>query len=130
MSAGSTEAWLRRAVEQANADPAFNAAAQWFDCWLQLAVGAERFSLKLFMGQVIRLLPGPVPFGAAFTLRGEAAAWRTLAADPKNRFRELLASGALATEGNVFEALRATKAVALLVEALRRTAAPEELSAA
>jgi len=120
MSAAPSLDWLQRAVDLANADEDFRAGTQWFDAWVLLAIGAERFSLKLFMGSVIKVVPAPVPFGATFTLRGEAAAWQELVTDPKNRFRELLATGAIATEGNVFEALRATKAVALLVEALRR----------
>lgn len=112
--------WLQRAADLANADEDFRTATQWFDAWVLLAIGPQRFSLKLFMGGVIKIVPAPVPFGPTFTLRGEAAAWQDLVTHPKNRFRELLATGGIVTEGNVFEALRATKAVALLVEALRR----------
>ena len=115
-----SQEWLQRAVDLANADDEFRTAAQWFDCWVLLIVGTQRFSLKLFMGSIIKVLPGPVPFGPTFTLRGEAAVWQDLVTSPKNRFREHLAAGAIAMEGNIFEALRATKAVALLVEALRR----------
>jgi hypothetical protein len=115
--------WLQRAIDIANADEHFRAATQWFDAWVLLAFGPQRFSLKLFMGGVIKIVPAAVPFGATFTLRGEAAVWQDLVTHPKNRFRELLASGAIVTEGNVFEALRATKAVALLIEALRRAGA-------
>lgn len=115
-----TLAWVERLQKAVNADAEFARAAEWFDGSILLQVGPKEYWLKIFMGQVIRVVEGRMPFGATFAIRGPEAAWRKLFGAKKNVLRELMFKGELSLDGNLFESMRVTKAVNLLVDAGRR----------
>lgn len=115
-----TLAWFDELQQRLNGDAEFGSAAEWFDGWVLIQIGDHNYWLKIFMGQVIRLLEVAPPFGATFMLRGAEEAWRELFRAPKNIFRELLFKGQLRMEGNLLEAMRVTRAVNILLDTGRQ----------
>ena len=71
-------------------------------------------------------LLGSVPFGHTFALRGDEGAWHSLVTSDKHRLREMMATGQIAAEGNIFESMRSTKAMHLLIDAAREVGFPKE----
>ena len=118
--------WLQEVASRTNANVEFKSAAGYLDSWIQLVMGERKFSIKIFMGEIIRVLPGSVAFGHAFTLRGDGDTWHSLIPSGKPRLREMMATGKITTEGNLFEGMRSTKAVALLVDAAREVGFPAD----
>ncbi|MGO8868352.1 MAG: hypothetical protein ACLQME_17820 [Alphaproteobacteria bacterium] len=116
--------WLEEVAKRANANPDFRTAARWFDSWIQLKMGPQTLSFKVFMGEIIKVVPGAVPFGADFALIGDDQTWRTLISSTKNMLRELMTNASLRMEGNLFECMRANKLLNIVVQTAREVGLP------
>lgn len=112
--------WIERLQQAVNTNSEFGRAAEWFDGSILLGIGPKEYWIKIFMGQVILVMEGRMPFGATFAIHGTETAWRKLFNAKKNIFREMLFKGELVMDGNLFESTRMTKAVNLLMDASRR----------
>lgn len=104
----------------------FRKATEWADVNLVVAVGDQRFWLKLYRGQIIDLmeyLPMTNAFGYRVIVSGEEDAWRELMTGTVKSWA-LLTTGRLTIEGDLIEANRIHEALCLLVEAVADV--PEE----
>lgn len=105
-------------VERCNRQAAFQQAAAWADVKIVLAIGDERFWLKLYRGRIIDLmayLPASNPLGYDVLVSGEVDAWGELL-NPKTKSWAQLASGKIVIDGNLIEANRMHEALCILLE--------------
>ena len=108
--------WIERLRQAVNSDSDFFRAAEWFDGSIVLGIGKKEYWMKIFMGQIIRVIEGRRPFGTTFAIRGPETAWRKLFISRNNIFRKMISMGELVMDGNIFESKPIKKAIKLLLD--------------
>jgi hypothetical protein len=114
---GST-AWVEALASMLAANPDFRLATATFDGSIGFAVGDERCALKIYAGQIVacgrRTLHAPT-----FSLEAPEWVWVELMMADRDEFIRRTASGQLSARGEIFQYLRMTKAIIVMLDAAR-----------
>lgn len=120
-----TVGWAHLLVDVLSADSAFATATATWDGSVGLQCGDRAIELRIYRGRILDATRR-TPHGATFTLQGSPRAWTELALGPHNDLIRRSGRGEFSMAGDAYEYLRLTKALHLIVDAVRDLAGKEQ----
>ncbi|MBP1888084.1 MaoC/PaaZ C-terminal domain-containing protein [Sinorhizobium mexicanum] len=113
-----TSEWAKALAERLNANAAFVSAMATWDGAFGLGNNRDEVAFRIYRGRIIEAGTRP-PRGTDFAVHADGATWSRLMTGADGLFMIEAMQGAFSVRGNAYEYLRFTKALSLVVSAMR-----------